>query len=902
MEFKTHSFRYVFLCLLFFSAYAAAGLQVHSLQCEHQENPLGIETPRPRLSWQLISGENGQEQTAYQILVASDEASLTEKEAELWNSGKVLSDQSVFVEYNGKPLSSKQQYWWKVRVWDKSGKVTEFSQPANWDMAILNPEKEFMADWLRHPDQTDTLLASKPAPYFRKEFKLEKEVKKARAYVAGLGYFVFSLNGQKTGDHVLDPVATRYDKRVKYVSFDITDALKKGANAAGIFLGTGWFNHFTEAAWGFNKAPWRAYPVFKLLIEVTYTDGTVAKIRSDHSWKASYGPIRFDGLRNGEVYDARMEMPGWNKAGYNDSDWRNAVKSDGPKGRLSSQRMPPIKEMAEFKPKSVKEVKPGVYVFDLGQNIAGYSRISIKGTAGDTIRLKHGERLHADGTVEQDEILRFLRSGEAQTDTYILKGGSKETWKPSFVYHGFQYIEVTGLKEPPAEDFLTGIVIHTSFDKTGTFECSNELYNQIQHNTHWAFIGNYHGFPTDCPHREKVGWSGDAQLTAETGLLNYDIGGSYAKWMDDFKDEQQESGQLPGIIPTSGWGYSWTHWADGKPVSRDPRGYGPAWESAYIRIPWDVYRYTGNKRILEEHYEGFVKYMDYLHHHSDKLILNFGMGDHAAPREESNASLTSTGYFYSNAEIMADIACILEKEKDAQKYKELAKGIAKAFHKEFYNPASATYADSMQTSLSAPLYFGLVPDSLSEKVTGSLLNSIEKWDGHLNTGILGTKFMLNTLTDHGQTETAYAMTNKRTFPSYGEWIDRGANTLWQKWTDGSRNHIMFGDISAWFYKSLAGINVDPAKPGFKNILLKPQFPKEMEWVKASHESMYGTIKSHWQKSGDKVTLEFNIPVNCTASLTLPAGYVLEEKKLASGGVNNSMLLESGTHKIVCKKE
>lgn len=912
---KIKGLAYALLVLLILSGNNAPdGLQIVSLKCEYQENPLAIETSRPRLSWQLKAKENGQKQTAYQIIVASSESSLTEEKADFWNSGKVNTDQSVFVEYNGKPLLSQQQYWWKVKVWDQAGKATAYSKPASWEMAILNPETAFKGDWLRHPDQTDTLLSAKPAPFFRKEFTLEKEVKEARAYIAGMGYFVFSLNGKKIGDHVLDPVATRYDKRVKYVSFDISEALQKGDNAAGIFLGTGWYNHFAEAAWGFSKAPWRAYPTFKLMIDITYTDGTSTQLMSDRSWKASYGPIRFDGLRNGEVYDARLEMEGWNKPGFKDKDWEEVVTVKGPEGKLSAQKLPPIKEMAEIKPKSVREIKPGVYVFDLGQNIAGYSRISIQGTAGDSIKLKHGERLYEDGSVEQEEILRFLRSGEAQTDTYILKGAGKETWNPSFVYHGFQYIEVTGLKEAPPEDFLSGIVIHTSFDKKGSFACSNALYNQIQHNTLWSYIGNYHGFPTDCPQREKVGWSGDAHLITETGMLNFDAGSSYAKWMDDYKDEQQESGQLPGIIPTSGWGYSWTKWKDGKPQGKDPRGYGPAWESAYIQIPWDVYQYSGNKRILEEHYDGFVKYLEYLHHHADNLILNFGMGDHAAPREESHAPLTSTAYFYSNASIVANVAELLGKEADAEKYRQLAGDIALAFHQEFYNPASCTYADSMQTSLAAPLYFGLAPDSLEAGLTQNLLKSIEKWDGHLNTGILGTKYMLNTLVDQGQVETAYAMTNKRTFPSYGHWIDRGANTLWQKWNDGSRNHIMFGDISAWFYKSLAGINVDPASPGFKHILFKPHFPAEMDWVKATHESMYGTIESAWKKNGDQVILELEVPVNCTASLELPAGYILENTEAdgnakagesiepAANNMKIHIALESGRHRITCIKD
>lgn len=890
------------LLLVVIPLYASSELQVQSLKCEYQKNPIGVETLKPRFSWQLKAENNNRKQTAFQIIVASDEALLSEKDADTWNSGKVSSEESVFVEYEGVPLISKQRYWWKVRVWDQSGKASSYSVPDTFEMAMLDPEKEFFGHWLRHPDQVDSLFSAKPAPFFRKEFKINKQVKRARAYVAGLGYFVFSINGEKMGDHVLDPVATRYDKSVQYVIFDITKALQKGDNATGIFLGTGWYNHFAKSAWKFEDAPWRNYPTFKMMIDITYIDGTQDQVVSDKSWETAYGPIRFDGIRNGEVYDARLEMKGWDEPAFNGDEWLEAITVKGPRSKLSSQKLPPIKEMVKIKPKSFREVKPGIYVFDLGQNIAGYSQIRIEGAKGDTIQLKHGERLNKDGTVEQEEILRFLRSGKAQTDSYILKGEGKEIWKPSFVYHGFQYVEVSGLKEAPKEDFLTGIVIHTSFEKKGSFECSNALYNQIQQNTQWSYIGNFHGFPTDCPHREKVGWTGDAHLITETGMLNYDAGSSYAKWMDDFKDEQQQNGQLPGIIPTSGWGYVWTQWKDGKPFYEDERGYGPAWESAYIHIPWDVYQYTRDKRILEEHYEGFVKYLEYLHHHADDLIIHFGMGDHAAPREESNASLTSTAYFYSSANIVSKVAGILDKHEDAKKYHQLANDIAKAFHKEFYLPASCSYSDSMQTSLSAPLYFGLVPDSLKQAITSSLLKSIEKWDGHLNTGILGTKFILNSLVDHGEIETAYTMTNKRTFPSYGHWIERGANTLWQKWTDGSRNHIMFGDISAWFYKSLAGINVDPMNPGFKNILFKPHFPDDLEWVEATHESMYGTLASSWKKEGNQVKFTLEVPVNCTANLEMPPGYSIQSSDKGKLDDNiNSISLGSGKHEIICVK-
>ena len=842
----------------------AAPPKIKSLTCEYQENPLGIDTKQPRLSWMMDSDERGQMQMAYRILVASTLDKLEEGKADLWDSGKILSDQSAHLVYQGKPLISRQRSYWKVKIWVKDGESSEYSEPAFWEMALLSPS-EWQARWLRHPDFLDTLYEAKPAPMFRKEFSINKPIKEARAYVTGLGYYVMYLNGERVGDHILDPVKTRYDKTVKYVTYDITATVSEGSNAIGLILGTGWYNHFAQAAWGFNKAPWRNYPTMLCQVEIMYEDGSRQIIASDHTWKTATGPVLFDGIRNGETYDARLEISGWNEVGFDESGWQKAVEADGPEGKLSPQMLPPIKEMQEITPVSIQEVKPGVYVFDLGQNMAGYCRLQIAGPAGTEVKLKHGEKLNEDGTVEQKQILRFLKTGKAQTDRYILKGEGIETWQPYFVYHGFQYVEVTGLPVKPTKETLTGIVIYTSFEKAGGFACSNPLLNQLQQNTLWSYIGNYHGIPTDCPHREKIGWTGDGHLVAEAGLYNFNVVTSYIKWLDDFVDEQQESGDLPGVIPTSGWGYTY-----GRDESKRHLGYGPQWEGAFVLIPWYLYQYTGDTSIIARYYAPIKKYIDFLAQNANNYTLDFGIDDHKPVHTHTEGDILASGYFFKFSQLFSQVATLLGKEKDAAQYAKLAEKAREAFNEKYYRPEEGIYGNGGQTSLSEALFHGLVPAQEQEKVLRNLIANIENQYMHFDAGVVGVKYLLNTLTEAGRADIVYQLVNQRDFPSLGYWVEQEATTLWQDW-DGSMslNHIMFGSVSEWFFKALAGINVDPEQPGFKNVIIKPFIIDDLTWSNGEHTSMYGTIKSSWEKKDGQLRLRLTIPANTTATVYLP---------------------------------
>ena len=854
---------------------AAANLSINNLTCEYLKNPLGIDVLEPRLSWMLYSEKRGEVQTAYQILVASSEENIAADKGDLWDSGNVESDQSVHVLYAGSKLASGLRCWWKVRVWDRDGKSTAWSEPAFWTMGLLSPS-DWKGKWIA--SDVETLpIQERGAPVilrdqsmlFRKAFQASKPVKSAFTYTCGLGFFELYMNGKKVGNEVLQPGFIKYDKRALYITNDVTDLLKSGENAVGVMLGNGWYNSQPKDAWDFDKAPWRKTPRLLFQIVVEYTDGTSDTIVSDGTWKTSAGPIVFDSIRNGEIYDARMEKLGWDTAEYSDTDWKPVLMVDGPTNNLIAQKTAPVRVKKVLDPVSISEPKPGVFVFDFGQNLAGWGRLKVSGPAGTKVTIKYDERLSEDGLLNQSNA-HLVRSGCFQTDTYIAKGEGVETWEPRFVYAGFQYAQVEGLPSMPTQESLRACVVHTDFENSGNFECSNSLLNRIQHCARWAYVGNFLGYPTDCPHREKNGWTGDAHLAAEMGFYNFNPAASYTKWMDDFADAHNAEGDLPGIVPTSGWGY----------------GIGPAWDSAYILISWYTYLYCGDKRILSSHYSGFKRYVDFLTNRAEGHIVNYGLGDWCPPvgtaeAAKSPISLTSTGYYYIDTLIVSKVARLLGNDEDARKYSELAEAIRTAFNDKFYDKARGYYTGDCQTSQCTALYQGLAMQEEDSKIFEALLKEIDQSGGNLDCGILGTKYILHVLTNRGKADVAYNIATKRTFPSWGHWIDQGATTLWENWEgSASRNHIMFGDVSAWFYEAIAGISPDPDNTGFKHIIIKPNLVGDLKWAKADHISMYGRIGSSWTREGDGFTLEVDIPANTTATIYIPSVFL---KEITEGG-------------------
>jgi len=856
----------LYLSILLLMPLLAAGQKpyVTALRCEYLSNPLGIGSTAPRLSWQVKHPQAGGTFSAYQIMVASSPQWLAQNRPDLWDSGRQAANRLPYATYAGKELTSRERYYWKVRIWDAAGNASDWSETAHWEMALPDSSM-WQAKWIRHPAFTDGQNEAKPAPYFRKDFRLQSLPEKGRAYVTGLGYFELYINGQKVGDHVLDPVKTRYDKSVRYLTHDITPYLRKGSNTVGMVLGTGWYNHFAQAVWGFNTAPWRAYPEARCQLEIRESNGQTLTVASDASWQTNQGPIRFDGIRNGETYDARLEMPDWNRPYFNATGWQQAVVSEGPMGELRPQLIQPIREAKTIKPVSVTEITPNVWVFDLGQNIAGYCRLKVSGPRGTEVSLKMGEKLYPDGRVEQKQILRFLRSGEAQTDRYILKGMGEEVWQPRFVYHGFQYVEVRGLPAPPTLETITGVVVHSDFDRAGHFASSDPLLNRTQQNMEWSFVGNYHGLPTDCPHREKIGWTGDAQLVAETGLFYFDVERAYLKWLDDFVEEQRPSGDLPGVIPTSGWGYN-----RGKDPETRPLGYGPQWEGAVVQITWDLYRFTADTAILERYYPTLKKYIDFLISKAEGHTLNFGIDDHKPVVTKTEGDILASGYLVGFSEILGKIAQAIGKGDAAKYYTDYSQKAKVGFNKKYFNKRKATYGNGGQTSLALALYFDLVPEDKKDAVLQNLIAQIEAHDDHFDVGVVGLKFLFNVLREYGHNELLYRMVAQEDLPGFGYWLKQGANTLWQDW-DGSmsHNHIMFGTVNEWFFEGLAGLQLDERQPGFAHFICAPNPIPQLNWASASHNSPFGQIAVQWHKAEGKTEYRLQVPPGSRATVQLP---------------------------------
>jgi len=873
-----------------------------NLKCEYLVDPLGIDILAPRLSWNLDSFSRNESQTAYQILVAQSFSELEENTGSLWDSGKVETSNTLHIPYSGSELSSTRRCYWKVRVWNQDGLETPYSQPAVWEMGLLTPE-DWHGGWLGATTETEP----QPAPLFRRAFTIEKTIREARAYVSGLGYGELHVNGKRVSDSVLDPGLTRYDKRVLYVAYDVTENLKHGPNALGIILGNGFYNIHQSNPWNHDEAPWRAAPKFILELRIEFTDGTFETVTSDDQWKTAHSPILWNSFHGGETYDARLEKADWSAIDYDDSGWSPALSVDAPAGKLSAQLIPPIKVNQSLRPASLKQPKPGVHVYDFGQNFSGFIELALNAPDGTEITIKYGERLAEDGTLDQSHIAHLIKEKDAsqrfQTDVYITKGGEDlEVWSPRFTYHGFQYAELTfralgegaetqaapeaSAAAPDADasaietmeseggesveleggvtsipeltldlDTISGQFIHSSVTPVGVFSSSSELLNKIWQATRWSYLSNLQSIPTDCPQREKNGWMGDAHLAADAGIYNFDTGAFYTKYLNDIQDEQRETGDLPGIVPTSGWGYTW--------------GNGPAWDSAYTLLAWDLYNYYGDTRIAEVHFENLKRYVDYLTSRAEDGIVSIGLGDWAKYDTETSVALTDTGYYFVNAILLAEAAERLGKTGEAGLYAELAASIKTAFNTKFYNPETAEYDNGSQTALSAALYQGLADEENIPRIVANLVKSIEEHDVHLDTGILGAKYVMNALSDHGHADLAYKLATQTTLPSWGYWIETlGATTLYESWKDvDSRNHIMFGDIGAWVFRILCGIS--PAAPGFKEILIKPHIVGDLVHASGIYDSISGRIVSDWRLADGNLVLFLQIPTNTSAEVYVP---------------------------------
>ncbi|MCD2425231.1 glycoside hydrolase family 78 protein [Niabella pedocola] len=855
--------------------------QVTDLRCEHLENPLGIDNKTPRFSWTLDDPQAGAAQTSYRIIVSRGTGE------EVWNSG-IMAASDNLVTYKGKALEPFTKYTWKVLLTGKNNRSYDVSPAAFFETGMMQ-QQHWKGGWIS--DGNDTRL--KPAPYFRKSFILKKTVRSARAYIAAAGLYELSLNASSVGDHRLDPMYTRYDRRNLYVTYDVTKALQPGENVIGVLLGNGWYNHQSTAVWYFDKAPWRNRPAFCLDLRITYTDGSTETITTDRSWKTTLSPVIFNSIYTAEHYDARLEIAGWNKPGFNDSKWAAATDRAAPAPLITAQVLHPVRDVVTISPVALKKFSDTNYVFNLGRNISGVSEIRVSGTAGTVIRLIHAERIHPSGHADLSNIDVHYRptddSDPFQTDIFILKGGGTETFKPRFNYKGFQYVEIVSSKPVQlSKSNLQGYFMHSDVPQAGTIEAGNPLVNKIWQATNNSYLSNLFGYPTDCPQREKNGWTGDAVIALETGLYNFDGITVYEKWLADHRDEQQPNGVLPAIIPTSGWGYQWAN--------------GPDWTSTIAIIPWTLYQFYGDPKPLADNYENIKRYIDHIAELYPTGLTTWGLGDWVPVKSKSPVELTSSLYYYKDVMILAKAAALFNRKEDAGYYAALAEQIKKAINDKYLNTITGIYGSGLQTELSTPVYWGVVPDDVKAKVVANLAKKVQADGVQLDVGILGAKAVLNILSENGYADLAYQLATRKTYPSWGWWIENGATTLYENWKvdaerDASLNHIMFGDIGAWFYKGLGGIFPDPEQPGFRNILLKPNFVTGLPVFKATYNGAQGEIRSSWERKGNRLRYTCRIPANSTATFFIPASWQPQKGRRMPGikNTDGSYALPSGTY-------
>ena len=850
---------------------AAATLEPTALKCEYRVNPLGIDANPPRLSWILESSDRGQKQTAYRVLVASNEEKLKAEQGDLWDSKKISSDQSVHVVYAGQPLRSRMRCHWKTRVWDKDGKVSAWSQPALWSMGLLK-RADWKAKWICFDTSAfneDPELHLPPSPYLRKEFKVNRKIRRATVYVSALGLFELFINGHRVGRDHFTPGWTNYRKRVYYLTYDVTDLLKDGDNAIGAILANGWYAGYVGFAPMHKKrARDRAFygqtPALLAQLEIEYEDGKIQTVATDKNWKASTGPIRKTDILMGETYDARLEMPGWNRPGFDDQAWKVVTLMDAAKCKLEAYPGVTVQVTQEIRPIEITKPKEGVYVFNMGQNFAGRVRLKVKGKAGTKVVLRFAEMLHKDGSI-MTENLRRARC----TDTYIFRGNGKdEIWEPRFTYHGFQYVELTGYPGKPDLGAITGIVLHSAAPVAGSFECSNAMVNKLYSNITWTQRANFFDIPTDCPQRdERLGWTGDAQIYIRSATYNMDVAAFFKKWLVNLEDDQRPSGAFPDFAPLPYLQY-------------EP---SPGWMDAGVICPFTIYQVYGDTHVIERHYESMTKFMHFLLRTSNDYLRSprgHSWGDWLSIGGRTSNDLIATAYFAYDAKLMAEMAAAIARMEDAQRYARLFDNIKTAFNKAYVSANGRIKGDT-QTCYAMALYMDLLPQALRKKAGARLVELIRERNWHLSTGFLGAKYLLPALTEEGYVDVAFRLLTNKTYPSWGYSIENGATTIWERWNSykkgkgfqdsymNSFNHYAFGSVCEWMFASMAGIDTDGA--GFKRITIRPQpGGSGITYTKASYDSIYGRIATYWRVRDGKFLLDLTIPANTTATVYIPA--------------------------------
>jgi len=859
---------FVFFALLV-GGTSYAQIKVQHLLTEDLVNPISIDAPAPRFSWQLSSPQRDVMQTAYEIRVGTSNEKIKGKDV-VWNSGKTLSDQSAYVTYKGEELKTGQKYFWQVRVWDNLGKASDWSEIASWQMGLLTPA-DWKAQWIT-PGFTEG-SPEQPSPIFRKEFRIAKKVRSAIAYITAHGLYEAQINGQRVGNAYLTPGWTSYNKRLQYQAYDVTPLLQQGDNAVGATLGSGWYRGHV----GYDPTPniYGKDIALLLQLQITYTDGSTATVVSDDSWKSSTGAIRSSEIYYGETIDARKEQKGWARPGFNDKSWDGVAVKDFAKNTLIATINEPVKQHEIFKPVRIFKTPKGEQVIDFGQNLVGWVKFKVSGKAGDKIVLSHAEVLDKPGDFYTDN----LRSAKSQ-DTYILSGNGEETFEPHFTWQGFRFVKVEGYPGDLKPEDFTAITLYSDMQQTGTFSCSNPLINQLQHNILWGQKGNFLDVPTDCPQRdERLGWTGDAQVFSRTASYNMNVHNFFAKWLKDVAADQYSSGSVPHVIPDVV-----------KRAGSEPGG-STGWSDVSTIVPWNMYLAYGDKRILENQYSSMKAWVDYMQHQSNNNLWNTGshFGDwlfYSVNDDNDGSSAITSKYliaqcFYAySTSLLVNAAKVLGKEEDVTYYTALLDKVKKAFLDEYVTPNGLISSDT-QTAYVLALQFDMLPQNLRQQAADRLASNIKRYGNHLTTGFLGTPYICRVLSTFGHTDVAYQLLLQDTYPSWLYPVKMGATTIWERWdgirpdgsfetpTMNSFNHYSYGAIGDWMYRVIAGIDTKSDGPGYKHIIIKPHPGGNFTFASADYETNYGKISSHWKIDSTKFSLDVEIPANTTATVYIP---------------------------------
>ncbi|MDR2956302.1 MAG: glycoside hydrolase family 78 protein [Prevotella sp.] len=902
---KMHSLFLIILMLISYSSVPIfAGIGITNLRTEMKTNPIGIDIQNPRLMWQIESNQSNINQIAYQILVAESVKDLNSEQNLSWNSGKVSSSSSIFIPYEGKQLQSRKTYYWKVKVWTSKGE-SSWSKVNTWTMALTD-EKDWAAKWIgldKSMNEGDRLEGETrlTARYLRKEFQIPSQIKEAKVYITGLGFYECYINGKKVGDDVFAPTATDYTKHVNYNVYDVTDLLSNGQNTIGVILGNG---RYFSMRLGRGVRHF-GFPKMLAQLEITDKNGKTTIINSDQTWKiTTNGPIIANNEFDGEEFNANLELKGWANNGYNDNSWIQANLVDAPGGKLISQRNPNIQVMKELKPIGIKETSRGTYILDMGQNMVGWLAVKLKGKKDKPVKMVFAESLK-DGN---DELyMANLRSAKV-TDIYTPDKDGEFSWEPKFTYHGFRFMEISGLDYKPTISDFVGKVIYDRMDDMGTFETSNETINQIFHNAYWGIIGNYRSMPTDCPQRdERMGWLGDRAMgcVGESFLVENAL--LYDKWVNDIRDSQHEGGSLPDVSPD--------YW--------DVRTENVTWPSAYIFAINMLYEQYGDTRPIKEHYPSMKKWINHMtsNYMTDYILTKDNFGDWCMPPErqelihsedparKTDGAILSTTFFYRLLNLMSKYAAMNGYSSDQREFDDLALKMKNAYNEKYLNKTTGQYGNNTVTANILSLMMGLTPPEYEEKVFANVIEKTKgEFNSHVSTGLVGIQYLMRGLTKYGRADLAYKIATNRTYPSWGYMIENDATTIWELWNGNtadpamnSHNHVMLlGDLLTWYYESLAGISTDKDVVGFKKINMKPIFPVGLDFVKASYNSIYGKIYSEWRRSNNEIKWDIEIPANTSAEVALPKGMILKNANKIKGlkKEDDSFTLPSGKYTLL----